>query len=135
MARREPAPKTQDSAPTDFSISAPAVPTYSFPSYSYSMPDWLSSITDPSYSIPPDYFSATSSCDSFDTLIGTCLTPDIPMPTYSFPIPDSGGDGGKKNADSVVPNISEVGHAMKTSLKKIIGVVVGSVLGLFGLVS
>lgn len=96
-----------------YSYSIPDYYSYSFPTYSYSIP----SITVPSYSIP-----------SFDVPTYSWTAPSITVPDVSYPT--AGGSGGKST--DVLPGT--VTTAMKKiNWKKIIGAIVGSVTGFFGL--
>lgn len=140
--KREPAPPTHD--PTSIGIpgTLPPTPTEPLPwSFSYSTPDWLPSITVPSYMIPTTpptnpfdtyswYPSYTYSIPDFSVPAYSYSIPDFSAPVYSFPTAEA-GDGSKKQMEPTMPDMSEVGRAAKMSLKKIIGAVVGSVVGFF----
>ncbi|GJE88607.1 hypothetical protein PsYK624_046900 [Phanerochaete sordida] len=147
-AKIEPATRTQDTTAKGVLASHAPRATESDPwTFSYSTPDWLPSITVPTYSIPTTFPTAPA-WDPFDTSAYSYPTysysiPSFSYPTYSYSIPSfsvptysyptvgagGGGDGGK--TDPLAPAMSELGRGAKTSLKKIIGAVVGSVLGFF----
>ncbi|KAI0342876.1 hypothetical protein BDW22DRAFT_1357415 [Trametopsis cervina] len=111
----------------------PLFPTYSYPSYSYPYPYPTDpySFSFPTYSYPTDPFSFPTysfPTYSYPTDPYSFSIPSFSVPTYSYPTfnPSSGGGGGGgggSDSSFALPKVR------KTSVKTIVGAVVGSVSG------